>query len=68
MRATILLSVLFLFQTVSGQNGFIIDHRHTDLSQIPETYITAAKANLKIRYFRRSHGSQIDVGGMAALR
>ncbi|MEN8121135.1 MAG: T9SS type A sorting domain-containing protein, partial [Bacteroidota bacterium] len=25
-------------------------------------------ANLKIRYFRRSHGSQIDVGGMAALR
>jgi len=46
----------------------VIDHRHTDLSQIPDEFITAAKQNLKIRYFRRSHGSHIDTGGMDALR
>ena len=67
MKTLLLLVVLFVSQTIFGQ-GYFIDHRHTDLSQIPESYINKAKEELKIRYFRRSHGSHIDVGGMAALR
>lgn len=53
---------------MSAQNGFVIDHRHTDISKIPIKYIQLAKQKLKIHYFRRSHGSHIDVGGMAALK
>ncbi len=68
MRLVTVFSLLFFIQTIFAQEGFIIDHRHIDLTQIPEQYITTAKANLKVRYFRRSHGSQLDVGGMAALR
>ncbi|MBN1250868.1 MAG: T9SS type A sorting domain-containing protein [Bacteroidales bacterium] len=68
MRTIYLLILVLISQTIFSQNGFIVDHRHTDLSQIPESYITAAKQNLKIMYFRRSHGSHIDVGGMSALR
>ena len=67
MKTLLLLVVLFISQTIFGQ-GYFIDHRHTDLSQIPESYINKAKQELKIRYFRRSHGSHVDVGGMAALR
>ena len=51
-----------------AQTSFVINHNHTDLSQIPDNWIDSAKKNLKIIYFRRSHGSHIDVGGMAALR
>ena len=68
MRTLYLFLALFISQIISGQDGYIIDHRHTDLSQIPESHINTAKQNLKIRYFRRSHGSHIDLGGMAALR
>ncbi|MCP3871804.1 MAG: fibronectin type III domain-containing protein [Desulfobacteraceae bacterium] len=46
--------------------GFIIDHTHTDLSQIPEQWITAAKANLGVVYNRTSHGGQVFTG-MTAL-
>lgn len=64
--------ILFISLIISisafSQEGFIINHKHTDISLIPDEWITAAKKNLKIRYFRRSHGSQIDLGGMAALR
>jgi len=68
MKWNLLLLFIVINLRIISQEGFIIDHRHTDLSQIPEQYINAAKSNLKIRYFRRSHGSQLDVGGMAALR
>ncbi|MFH0975274.1 MAG: hypothetical protein V1874_05765 [Spirochaetota bacterium] len=44
----------------------IIDHRFTDASVIPDTYITAAKSNLHIAYQHTSHGSQI-ISGMDAL-
>ena len=67
MRTITLLLFLVIAEFTFSQNGFVVDHRHTDLSQIPDEYITAAKQNLKIRYFRRSHGSQLDVGGMTAL-
>jgi len=59
---------MFIAISMAGQNGFVIDHRHTDYSKIPIKYIQLAKQNLKIHYFRRSHGSHIDVGGMAALK
>jgi len=67
MRLITLLLILTIVEFSFSQDGFVIDHRHTDVSQIPDEYITAAKQNLKIRYFRRSHGSQLDVGGMTAL-
>jgi len=60
--------IYLLLSNFAFSQGFVIDHRHTDLSEIPESYINQAKQDLKIRYFRRSHGSHIDVGGMAALR
>ncbi len=64
-----IISVFFAqFYNVKAQQGFVIDHRHTDIHQIPDNWIDSAKQKLKIRYFRRSHGSQVDVGGMAALR
>ncbi len=66
MKIITLILILITAEFVFAQ-GFVVDHRHTDLSQIPDEYITAAKQNLKIRYFRRSHGSQLDVGGMTAL-
>jgi hypothetical protein len=59
--------IFFFIVPICAQQGFVVDHNHTDLSQIPNEWINAAKTNLKIRYFRRSHGSQIDKGGMSAL-
>jgi hypothetical protein len=40
----------------------IIDHRHTDITQIPQTAIEEAKANLHIAYGHTSHGSQLTTG------
>jgi hypothetical protein len=59
---------VFYAGTLFAQKSFVINHNHTDLSQIPDNWIDSAKKDLKIIYFRRSHGSHIDVGGMAALR
>jgi hypothetical protein len=64
--ASLFLGFLFILP-IKAQQGFVVDHNHTDLSQIPDEWVNAAKTNLKIRYFRRSHGSQIDIGGMTAL-
>ncbi len=65
---TYFLFLFLIFSQFIFSQGIVIDHRNTDLSQIPDVYLTKAKANLKIRYFRRSHGSQVDIGGMAAIR
>ncbi|SHH51632.1 hypothetical protein SAMN02745124_00792 [Desulfofustis glycolicus DSM 9705] len=46
--------------------GFVVGHQHTDLSAIPEQWITAAKENLHIAYNHTSHGSQV-ITGMNAL-
>jgi len=40
----------------------IIDHRHTDITQIPQAAIVQAKASLHIAYGHTSHGSQITTG------
>ena len=44
----------------------IIDHRHTDLADVPLEWIDAAKSELHIAYGHTSHGSQI-ITGMTGL-
>jgi hypothetical protein len=52
---------------IHAQEAIIIDHTTTDLSKIPDEYITKAKQDLHIFFGHTSHGSQITEGGMAAL-
>lgn len=43
--------------------GFVFDHRHTDLGEIPASCIEAVEASSFVfHYAHRSHGSQIIVG------
>jgi hypothetical protein len=46
---------------ISGQTT-AINHNATQLSQIPEAWITTAKQNLHIAYGHTSHGSQLITG------
>ncbi|NWF54176.1 MAG: hypothetical protein HXY45_05215 [Syntrophaceae bacterium] len=39
-----------------------MDHRHTDLSQIPDSWIEQARRNIKVYYGHKSHGGQITYG------
>jgi len=47
-------------------SSMVIDHRHTDLADVPLEWIEAAKDTLHIAYGHTSHGSQI-VTGMTGL-
>lgn len=40
----------------------IVDHRHTDITLIPQSAIEQAKSNLHIAYGHTSHGSQLTTG------
>ncbi|WP_320044671.1 DNRLRE domain-containing protein [uncultured Desulfobacter sp.] len=66
MNATIRKSLAALFivaiSASTGFAGFIIDHTSTDLSRIPDQWITAVKTDLQIAYSHTSHGSQIITG------
>jgi len=42
--------------------SMIIDHRHTDLKDVPLEWITKAKTDLHIAYGHTSHGSQLTTG------
>lgn len=46
----------------STAEALVIDHRHTDIGQIPQAAIERAKANLHIAYGHTSHGSQLTTG------
>ncbi|GEM_PF-2246840 len=46
--------------------GFTVDHTHTALSAIPNSWINRAKSDLHIIYKHTSHGSQL-ISGMNAL-
>jgi hypothetical protein len=46
--------------------GFIVDHTHSDLSAIPDEWITKAKEDLHIMYKHSSHGRHLPTG-MTAL-
>ena len=49
--------------TTSAESaGFVISHKHTDLSFIPDYWITKVKSELSIAYSHTSHGSQIITG------
>lgn len=67
MKNIVISVLLFIFISSSGQSGKIVDHRCTDLHQIPVAWIDSAKAKLNIRYARASHGSQLTDGGMTAI-
>ncbi len=70
MRNFIMLLLPMLVLTalsLQAQNAVIIDHRCTDLSLVPDQFITQAKQQYRISYGHTSHGSQI-VSGMQLLR
>jgi uncharacterized repeat protein (TIGR01451 family) len=46
--------------------AIIIDHRNTDISQVPSSWIATAKEQFRLSYGHTSHGSQL-VSGMGAL-
>ncbi len=48
--------------TAARAQSIIIDHRCTDIDQIPTEWINAAKSDLRISYGHTSHGSQLITG------
>ena len=68
----ILVSALFVSLPVCSQaaQGIIIDHTCTDITKIPDSWITQVKSALKIHYAHTSHGGQMMEGSsrlMAAI-
>ncbi|MCD4845096.1 MAG: hypothetical protein K8R25_11485 [Methanosarcinales archaeon] len=61
----VMISLVALPHSVYAQ-AIIIDHTNTDISKIPDEWITQAKSDLHIAYQHTSHGSQL-VTGMNAL-
>ena len=59
--------LVLIFSRALGQQPIIIDHTCTNLAAIPDEWITKAKKDLHIFYGHTSHGSQLTVGGMAAM-
>jgi tetratricopeptide (TPR) repeat protein len=43
-------------------NGLIIDHRTTDVTSIPDSWINKVKSDIKFHYAHTSHGSQLTKG------
>ncbi len=58
MLVIVLLSTI----TITAISAEIIDHNCTDITQIPESAINQAKADLHIAYGHTSHGSQLTDG------
>ncbi|MCP5107584.1 MAG: BACON domain-containing protein [bacterium] len=58
------LIVMCVFFVTGGlfAQGIIVDHTCTDITQIPDTWITQVKSQLKIHYAHTSHGEQITEG------
>ena len=54
--------VLLVSPLAAYSGALIIDHRHTDITQIPQSAIEQAKASLHIAYGHTSHGSQVTTG------
>ncbi len=57
----LLVSMLLVSLPIYSQ-AIIIDHTCTDISKIPDSWITQVKSALKIHYAHTSHGEQITVG------
>jgi len=58
---------VYLPIVMNSMGALIIDHTTTDITQIPVSYIEAAKANLRLSYGHTSHGSQL-VSGLSYWR
>ena len=71
MRMSLILAMMILsgtcFITGTQAQPVIIDHTCTDISQLPQQWIEAAKSSLRISYGHTSHGSQL-VTGINAIR
>ena len=50
-----------ILNSFSTNTSIVVDHRHTDISQIPDEWIEAAKQYV-VHYAHTSHGSQILSG------
>lgn len=61
------LAGMFVIPRADAQGPIIIDHTCTDLSQVPESWITLAKTTFRASYGHTSHGSQL-VSGMNVIR
>lgn len=66
MKKLFTILLLFLLYTHAVPAQMIIDQSCTDISLIPEEWITSARADLHIAYGHTSHGSQIT-DGMSGL-
>ena len=61
--AGVVFSFIWLIATIAVAAGpVVIDHTSTDLSKIPESAVSQAKADLHIAYGHTSHGSQLISG------
>jgi hypothetical protein len=62
----ILFISIFCLRIPLYSQAIIIDHKCTDISLVPESWIKAAKNSLRCSYGHTSHGSQL-ITGMTAL-
>ena len=56
------LALVGLAPSGAGSQPLIVTHACTDTSEIPETYIDAAQAGIKLHYAHTSHGGQLTTG------
>ena len=54
-------TILVSFLLNAPQDAIVVDHRHTDISKIPDYWLTKAK-QLVVHYAHTSHGGQILSG------
>ena len=62
MFCFVLASIYLSFPIAHAAEPIIIDHACTDITQVPQSAIEQAKANLHIAYGHTSHGSQLTTG------
>jgi hypothetical protein len=67
VRRSILVAMVMIMAalfagTPALAQGIIIDHTCTDITKIPDTWITQVKSQINFHYAHRSHGSQITTG------
>ena len=63
MRTLIFIFLITSSMTMIAQRGFVIDHRHTEISKIPDKYITEAKKNIQGDIYACCYGRQKNAGG-----
>lgn len=65
MKHIVILTFILLltfFSSFTRGDGVLIDHTCSDLDQIPDLWINAAKDNVRMYYAHTSHGEQLNVG------